>query len=68
MRDVIVTVPAYVPCAKPVGSAVTVTPPGPVVPLAGEALSQVPPAGEVTAEVVVKFNGEPRLVTDKVED
>jgi hypothetical protein len=55
--EVMVTVPLYVPAARPVGftatvSAVGVPPVAAVVPLVGVTLSQVPPAGVVAAAAV----------------
>jgi hypothetical protein len=59
--DVIVTVPLYVPGARPVGFTETLTVPGVVGPDA-EVDNQVPP--ELVALAAVKFNCVPLLLTE----
>ena len=61
-EDVTLTVPVYVPAAKPDGFTETLSDPEVVLPLAGLADNQDPP--DVVATAVVKLNAAPLLATE----
>ena len=60
--EVTLTVPVYVPAAKPDGLTDTLTAPDEVLPLAGPADNHVPP--EVVDTAVVKLSAAPLLATE----